>query len=62
MSLTADILKAYESQISALELVPSSGGAFEVEVNGERVFSKLSQNRYPAAQEIKKLIEARLAR
>jgi selenoprotein W-related protein len=60
VSLTAEILKAYEAHISALELKPSSGGAFEVEVDGDLIFSKRELDRYPAAAEIKKLIEAKL--
>jgi len=60
VSLTADILKAYEGSISSLELIPSSGGAFEIEVNGDLIFSKKELNRHPAAPEIKKLIEAKI--
>ena len=60
MSLTAEILKAYEANISSLELIPSSGGAFEIEVDGDLIFSKNAVNRHPAAPEIKKLIEAKI--
>ena len=60
MSLTAEILKAYEANISSLELIPSSGGAFEIEVDGDLIFSKKAVNRHPAAPEIKKLIEAKI--
>jgi selenoprotein W-related protein len=60
VSLTAEILKAYETHITSLDLVPSSGGVFEVDVDGDRIFSKQVTNRYPAAMEIKKLIEAKL--
>ena len=61
MSLTAEILKAYEAHITSLELIPSSGGAFEVELDGQLVYSKKETNRHPAAPEIKKLIEAKIA-
>ena len=61
MSLTAEILKDYEAKITSLELIPSSGGAFEIEVDGELIFSKKELNRHPAAPEIKKLIKAKLA-
>jgi selenoprotein W-related protein len=60
VSLTAEILKAYEANITSLELLPSSGGAFEIEVDGDLIFSKKALNRHPAAPEIKKLIEAKL--
>ncbi len=60
MSLTAEILKAYEANITSLELIPSSGGAFEIEVDGALIFSKRELNRHPAAPEIKKLIAAKI--
>lgn len=60
MSLTADILKEFETQVTSLELVPSSGGAFEIEVDGNRIFSKKALGRHAAANEIKNLIRAKL--
>ena len=60
MSLTAEILKAYEANITSVELIPSSGGAFEIEVDGDLIFSKKELNRHPAAPEIKKSIEAKI--
>jgi len=38
------------------ELVESGGGAFEVSVNGKKVFSKLDLGRFPAYQEIPLLL------
>jgi selenoprotein W-related protein len=38
--------------------VPGSGGQFEVEVNGQRVFSKKAQGRYPEIAELKQAINA----
>jgi selT/selW/selH-like putative selenoprotein len=40
----------------AIELVKSGGGAFEVTVDGRKVFSKLGLGRFPAYQEIPGLI------
>jgi len=37
-------------------LIESKGGAFEVTVDGKRVFSKLELGRFPAYQEIPRLI------
>ena len=34
----------------------SGGGAFEVSVDGEKVFSKLDLGRFPAYQEIPRLL------
>lgn len=35
-----------------MELIPSSGGAFEVTVNGEKIYSKLDTGVFPNANEI----------
>lgn len=39
-----------------MELVESGGGAFEVSVDGRKIFSKLQLKRFPAYQEIPGLI------
>lgn len=39
-----------------LTLIPGSGGQFEVAVNGETVFSKKAQGRYPEIKELKEAI------
>ena len=47
--------------IEKVILIPSSGGVFEVAVNGENIFSKKELERFPEENEvedkIKKLIE-----
>ena len=61
MSLTAEILKQFEGQTELLELVPSSGGAFEVDVDGVRLFSKLTADRFPANAEVIRAIREKVA-
>jgi len=48
--LAAKILSQYKQRIEGLELQPSSGGCFEVTVNGELVYSKLQTGRFPDEQ------------
>ena len=59
MSLTADLLKEMEPGIASIELIPSQGGVFEVEVNGDLVFSKKATARHAEEGEILKLVQAR---
>ena len=59
MSLTAEMLDNFEDQIESITLVPSEGGRFEVEVNGDLIYSKLATHRHAEPGEIKRLIEAR---
>jgi selT/selW/selH-like putative selenoprotein len=44
------------------ELVRGNGGVFDVAVNGETVFSKWRENRFPANQEILNLLAQRKKR
>ncbi|TCJ03555.1 SelT/SelW/SelH family protein [Cytobacillus praedii] len=41
-----------------MELVPSSGGVFEVTVNGEKIYSKDETGLFPKAQEVIGKMEA----
>ena len=43
-----------------MELVPSSGGVFEVDFDGDRVFSKRELGRFPEEGEIQEKAEAKL--
>lgn len=51
--MTEKILEAYKTQVSSLEIVPSSGGVFEVRVDGQLVFSKRESGRFPEWDEIR---------
>ncbi len=59
MSLTAELLDAWETEIESLTLIPSDGGVFEVKVDSELVFSKKALGRHAEPGEVKRLIEVR---
>ena len=46
-------------QIARLEIVPSSGGVFEVTLDGEPIFSKREAGRFPEYEEIARHLEAK---
>ncbi len=48
-------------QIESLTAIPSKGGRFEVTVNEELVYSKLSTERHAEPGEIYRLVEAKLS-
>ena len=54
--MAEEILNEFEADIENLTLVPSDGGRFEVEVNGDLVFSKLKLKRHAEAGEVPPLI------
>jgi len=49
-------LEAFEPGIKQMTLIPSSGGAFEVTVNGKLIYSKKQTGRHAEAGEVKVLV------
>jgi selenoprotein W-related protein len=62
VSLVAELLVAFESEIECLTLIPSSGGRFEVRLNDKVVFSKASSGRHAKQGEVVSLIKDKLTR
>ena len=58
--MTDALLSRWGRSISSLELVPSSGGRFEVTIDGELIFSKLELQRHAEPGEVERLAEKRL--
>lgn len=52
-----ELLKGFETEIETITLIPSSGGAFEVTVNGKLVFSKFALQRHAVPGEITSLVK-----
>lgn len=59
--MAVKLLEYYKHDIGQLQLVPASGGRFEVTVDDAQVFSKLETDRFPEYDEIKGAIEALIA-
>jgi selenoprotein W-related protein len=54
-----ELLGSHQHQIAELTFVPSTGGVFEVAVNGENVFSKKALGRFPESGEVTGIIRTR---
>lgn len=52
----AELVGKYEFQIEAIQLIPSDGGAFEVKVDDELVYSKRQTGQHPQEGEIVRLV------
>ena len=51
-SLVADILDEFQTAIESIELVPSTGGVFEVSIDDELIFSKKKLERHAEPDEV----------
>jgi selenoprotein W-related protein len=56
----AELLNAWAPRIARATLLPSSGGRFEVTLDGELLFSKAALKRHPLPGEVRDLVAARL--
>jgi selenoprotein W-related protein len=56
--VTEEILKEKRPEIASVQLVPSSGGVFEVTANGRLIFSKKQIGRRPEPGEILEALSA----
>jgi selenoprotein W-related protein len=48
--LTTKLLSSYKQQIGEMKLIPSSGGCFELSINGDLIYSKLKTGKFPDEQ------------
>lgn len=55
-------MASHPYQITELTLIPSKGGRFEVELDGELIYSKLATQRHAEPGEIEGLVAERLSR
>jgi selenoprotein W-related protein len=58
--LTDELLANWAPIIAEIQLVPSSGGRFEVTLDGDLIFSKASLRRHAGPGEVANLVEQRL--
>lgn len=54
------LLNQYKNRLAEVALIPSQGGAFEVIVGGEKIYSKLQTGRFPSEGEVLKGMAGKL--
>jgi selenoprotein W-related protein len=60
VGLTDELLTGWAPIITDIELVPSSGGRFEVTLDGELIFSKAALKRHAGPGEVAGLVRDRI--
>ena len=58
--MTSKLLTTYKQRIRDLKLIPAGGGAFELSINGELIYSKLKTGSFPDEKWAVEAIGARL--
>jgi len=59
--MAQELLTTFENELGELALVPGTGGIFEVRVDGEVIFSRSQEGRFPESKELKQLVRDRIA-
>ena len=59
--LAQELLTTFEKELGEVTLVPGTNGIFEVRLEGERLFSRGQQGRFPESKELKQLVRDRIA-
>jgi selenoprotein W-related protein len=57
MGLAENLLHIHKNSIASLNIIPSSGGVFEVMVDDNLVFSKKDLGRFPEENEVESKIK-----
>ena len=59
--LAQELLTTFEGDLGEVALVPSDSGVFQVQLEGETLFCRRAQGRFPEAKELKQLVRDRIA-
>ena len=59
--MAQELLTTFTTEIGEMVLAPGTGGIFEVKVDGNLVWSRMQQGRFPDIKELKQLVRDRIA-
>lgn len=59
--MAQELLTTFVDDLSGVTLVPGQGGIWEVRVDGELLWSRKLEGRYPEAKELKQRLRDRIA-
>lgn len=59
--MAQELLTTFSDELGEVALVPGTGGIFEVRVDGETVWSRKQQSRFPEIKELKQIVRDRIA-
>ena len=59
--MAQELLTTFEAEIGELALKPGSGGVFEVRADGELIWSRQAEGRFPDIAELKQRVRDRIA-
>ena len=59
--LAQELLTTFEAELGEVALVPGASDVFEVRMDGDTLFSRAAEGRFPEAKELKQALRDRIA-
>jgi selenoprotein W-related protein len=59
--MAQELLTTFESELGEVALIPGTSGIFEVRVDGQSVWSRKQEGRFPEVKELKQRVRDRVA-
>ncbi|WP_347159245.1 SelT/SelW/SelH family protein [Pontibacter chitinilyticus] len=59
--MAQELLTTFQTELGEVALVPGTGGVFDVRLNGELIYSRKEQARFPESKELKQLVRDHIA-
>ncbi len=59
--MAQELLTTFEDELGGVTLSPGSGGIFDVHVDGNLIYSRKVQGRFPESKELKQLVRDHIA-
>jgi selenoprotein W-related protein len=60
--MAQELLTTFSTEIGELELVPGTGGVFEIRIGDNTVWSRAEKGRFPEIKELKQAVRDRMPR
>lgn len=54
--LAQELLTTFEQDLTSVALKPGTGGIFDVHLNGQLIYSRKTEGRFPESKELKQLV------
>lgn len=59
--MAQELLSTFDQELGEVALVPGTGGVFDVRVDGQLLYSRKGEGRFPESKELKQLVRDRIA-
>ena len=59
--MAQELLMTFTDELGEVALVPGTGGVFDINLDGEKLFSRKDAGRFPESKEIKQLVRDKIA-